>query len=112
MSARGQIRAPEDYPQHQVPDLWTDLAACAGRWHLFWPKNGHPPEHGAARATREAKARELCRFCPVLADCTSWVLAGDEDPVPYDSICAGMDGPERLARRQAREGTMAPRLFL
>lgn len=109
MAAAGQVDL-SCYPSFPVPEVWTAEAACRRRWHLFWPPNGHPPEHGSAKAAREAKARALCHSCPVLADCLAWVLDGDTDPVP-GTICAGLDEGERRAIREANT-TLQPRLWL
>lgn len=45
-------------------------AACAGHWHLFDPPEGD--EGRTARRARQARARALCRRCPVLDQCADY----------------------------------------
>ena len=43
---------------------WTDFAMCKGRTALFFPPKAERPQ---ARERREARARQLCAQCPVIA---------------------------------------------
>lgn len=45
---------------------WMELAVCRGQTQLFFPPPGERPE---ARVRREAKAKALCRTCPVIEPC-------------------------------------------
>ena len=52
-----------------IPDIdsdWMERAICRGQTHLFFPPHAERPQ---ARERREAKARALCRSCPVQAEC-------------------------------------------
>ena len=45
---------------------WQSIASCNGQTDLFFAAPGERPE---ARGRREAKARQLCLACPVIAPC-------------------------------------------
>ncbi len=52
----------------------------------------HPDgERGPARARREARAKEVCQYCPVLEQCRKHALAVQE---PY-GIWGGLSEAER-----------------
>lgn len=69
---------------------WRDLALCAGL-------DMNPAEGGA----EEAKALGVCAACPVLAECSSWVMPLNEYSDP-GGVCGGMT--ERR-RKSVRHGT-------
>lgn len=55
---------------------WQDDAACRGDPSgLFFPVE---PERRGARARREARAKAVCRGCPVLELCREHALRVDE----------------------------------
>ena len=54
---------------------WTDFAMCKGRTALFFPPKAERPQ---ARARREARARQLCAQCPVVAPCREFARANHE----------------------------------
>jgi len=57
------------------PLRWATNAECAGQTRLFFAPAGERPE---ARVVREASARNVCRGCPVLADCRDWARQNRE----------------------------------
>ena len=63
----------EDTLTRGVP--WQSIASCNGQTDLFFAAPGERPE---ARARREAKARQLCMVCPVLAPCQDWARENRE----------------------------------
>ena len=75
---------------------WQLRAACRDLDStLFF----HPErERGPARAKREAKAKEICRSCPVLAQCRTHALRVDE---PY-GVWGGLSTAERRMQLGAR----------
>jgi WhiB family redox-sensing transcriptional regulator len=54
---------------------WQSIASCSGQTDLFFAAPGERPE---ARARREAKARQLCHACPVIAPCQAWARENRE----------------------------------
>ncbi|WP_213578172.1 WhiB family transcriptional regulator [Rhodococcus sp. USK13] len=59
-----------------VPGDWVLRAACRGADPaVFYSPDG---ERGSARVRREAKARQICKPCPVLAPCREHALAAGE----------------------------------
>ncbi|MBY6350741.1 WhiB family transcriptional regulator [Rhodococcoides corynebacterioides] len=90
---------PENLPGPNA-DIWDWQmhGACRGvDSSVFFHPDG---ERGRARAQREARAKEMCRECPVLRQCRSHALAVNE---PY-GIWGGLSEAERdaLARRTRR----------
>ena len=90
---------PENLPGPNA-DIWDWQmhGACRGvDSSVFFHPDG---ERGRARAQREARAKEMCRECPVLRQCRSHALAVNE---PY-GIWGGLSEAERdaLARRARR----------
>ncbi|MGI9607284.1 MAG: WhiB family transcriptional regulator [Acidimicrobiales bacterium] len=56
------------------PLLWQERAACRGPLgSVFFP----PPvtERKREKLSREARAKEICQGCPVLADCREYALS-------------------------------------
>ena len=51
------------------PLAWTSDAACGNQTDLFFAPAGERPE---TRVVREARARAICRVCPVVEPCRSW----------------------------------------
>ncbi|MCX5043899.1 WhiB family transcriptional regulator [Aldersonia sp. NBC_00410] len=77
---------------------WQMRGLCRGvDSSVFFHPDG---ERGRARAQRELRAKEICRRCPVLAQCRSHALNVSE---PY-GIWGGMSEAEREvhARRTRR----------
>lgn len=77
---------------------WQMRGLCRGvDSAVFFHPDG---ERGRARAQRELRAKEICRRCPVLAQCRSHALKVSE---PY-GIWGGMSETEREvhARRTRR----------
>jgi WhiB family redox-sensing transcriptional regulator len=74
---------------------WPARAACAGLdTQMFFPG----PGHNAACA----RAKAVCRHCPVAAPCLAYALAFD-DPGREAGIYGGLTGHERRALRAALE---------
>jgi WhiB family transcriptional regulator, redox-sensing transcriptional regulator len=57
------------------PLAWTADAACVGQTDLFFAPAGERPE---TRTMREARARAICRTCPVLLPCRDWARENRE----------------------------------
>ncbi|PTR31505.1 WhiB family redox-sensing transcriptional regulator [Rhodococcus sp. OK519] len=76
---------------------WQMRGLCRGvDSAVFFHPDG---ERGRARAQRESHAKEMCRRCPVLAQCRNHALAVCE---PY-GIWGGMSEAEReILNRQSR----------
>lgn len=55
--------------QVTVPGDWASMAACKGHTNLFFAPKAERPQ---ARVRREARARVLCRACPVSTECQSF----------------------------------------
>lgn len=72
---------------------WTTRAACVGYSWLL--ESDQPGDIHAARA--------LCATCPVIGDCTRWVMSLQprEDP---GGVVAGMTAFERSRARNSRRG--------
>ncbi len=74
-----------------VTDIWDwqMRGACRGMDSAFF---FHPEgERGPARANREARAKQVCRTCPVLEECRRHALAVHE---PY-GVWGGLSEAER-----------------
>jgi WhiB family redox-sensing transcriptional regulator len=77
---------------------WQLQGACRGMDSGFF---FHPEgERGAARTTREARAKQVCRTCPVIEQCRRHALAAHE---PY-GVWGGLSESERdeILRGHAR----------
>ena len=75
-----------------IADLWDwqRLGLCRGRDSAqFFHPDG---ERGSSRSRREAKAKAVCRACPVRAECAAHALAVRE---PY-GVWGGFSEAERL----------------
>jgi WhiB family redox-sensing transcriptional regulator len=69
---------------------WQRMGLCRGRDSAqFFHPDG---ERGASRSRREASAKQLCRSCPVRAECAAHALATRE---PY-GVWGGFTEAERL----------------
>ncbi|MDI2028948.1 WhiB family transcriptional regulator [Saccharopolyspora sp. TS4A08] len=76
---------------------WQIRGSCRGMDSAYF---FHPDgERGPARARREAKAKEVCHHCPVLAQCRTHALAVQE---PY-GIWGGLSESEREVIIKARK---------
>lgn len=65
----------------------------------------HPPgERGRAREERVARAKTICRRCPVKEQCLEFALAVEEQ---YGTL-GGMDERERRTLIRRRKNTPAP----
>ena len=82
---------------------WLDGAACQGMDAplFFGPDQEARPE----REIREAKAKAVCKLCPVLMPCLDYAL---RNSIRY-GIWGGLNGEERARerRRRARRPTAA-----
>ncbi|WP_420120076.1 WhiB family transcriptional regulator [Nakamurella sp.] len=75
---------------------WQLLAACRGQdVELFYHPAG---ERRRLKARRIDRAKQICRSCPVIADCAAWALRTRE---PY-GIWGGLSEDERAARLGVR----------
>lgn len=76
---------------------WQLLGRCRGMDSAFF---FHPEgERGLARAGREARAKQVCRECPVLERCRRHALAAQE---PY-GVWGGLSESEREAILRKRD---------
>ena len=89
-------------PRSNIRGWWTEHAACKGLdMELSCVKS--PAWH--QRRTVDRDRMMLCARCPVLDQCTDWVLGEQTDPCPFH-IVAGMVPTERgRIRRQARRAS-------
>lgn len=70
---------------------WSHQAACRGADpNIFFPERG---DHVAVR-----RAVQVCRTCPVVADCLNYVLRIGEK----DGVFAGLTGAQRRRLRRRR----------
>ncbi len=67
---------------------WQDNAACKGKTALFFPEPGK-------NENRTARAKKICRTCPVYEDCLAHVTYNIE----RFGIWAGMNVKERSKHR-------------
>ena len=84
---------------------WQMQGACRGMDSGFF---FHPEgERGPARAQREARAKQVCRTCPVLEQCRRHALSAHE---PY-GVWGGLSESERdsIIRGQERELNLTAR---
>ena len=80
---------------------WQMHGLCRGvDSSMFFHPDG---ERGRARAQRETRATEMCRRCPVLAQCRNHALSVSE---PY-GIWGGMSETEREMHARHRRGRIA-----
>ena len=84
---------------------WQMHGACRGMdsGFFFHPEN----ERGPARANREARAKQVCRTCPVIEQCRRHALAAHE---PY-GVWGGLSEAERdeIIRGRTRTPARCPR---
>lgn len=72
---------------------WQNRAACAGMpLELFFDSDRG---QSAAREAREERARQVCRRCPVLADCLAYAIRRGEE-----GFWGGMTEGERKGERR------------
>ena len=91
---------------HRLPVPVTDIwdwqmrGACRGMDStlFFHPEN----ERGPARAGREARAKQICSSCPVLARCRAHARAGHG---PY-GVWGGLSEAERAEIVRAQDRTL------
>ena len=76
----------------RVMEAWQVRAACRGpQAVIFYPPSNF--ERKEERRRREAKAKDICRTCPVRADCLEYALMIRE---PH-GIWGGLNEAERRA---------------
>ena len=75
---------------------WLDRAACQGMDAplFFGPDHEARPE----RETREARAKTVCKLCPVRMQCLDYAL---RNSIRY-GIWGGLNGEERTRERRRR----------
>jgi WhiB family transcriptional regulator, redox-sensing transcriptional regulator len=79
---------------------WQMKGACRGMDSTYF---FHPDgERGAARAGREARAKQVCETCPVLEPCRRHALASHE---PY-GVWGGLSESERDEIIRGRDRTL------
>ena len=83
---------------------WQLRAACRGpESALFFPPT--TPERKEERDLREAKAKAICRECPVQPECLDYAL-GIREP---HGIWGGLTEAERRPSHRRRGGVARPR---
>lgn len=92
-----------------VDQPWRKRAACIGRADVMDPpaeKVKAARDLGIERHLWE-EAKQLCRSCPVLVQCRSWVvtLPAKRDPT---GVCGGLTEEERGRERRRRAHLPAP----
>jgi WhiB family redox-sensing transcriptional regulator len=89
---------PPDYrrPETEVWSWWHERSAEESIGGVFFPPYG---ERGHARARREARAKDMCRRCPVEQRCRAHALTVGE---PY-GLWGGLSESERLAATRRPE---------
>jgi WhiB family redox-sensing transcriptional regulator len=68
---------------------WQLRAACRNEGGIYFFHPSH--ERGMKKARREARAKAICRTCPVLAQCRRYALAAREP----DGIWGGLSREDR-----------------
>ncbi|GAB3499873.1 hypothetical protein GCM10027572_36100 [Flexivirga lutea] len=77
-----------------MADNWREQAACRGENpELFFPVGTSGPA-----LQQIERAKEICRHCPVAAQCLAAALAGGEDA----GIWGGLTAEERRALKRGR----------
>lgn len=77
-------------------DEATETPACRGHdTNLFFPDNGP----GAGKQI--AKAKAICRSCPLKVTCEEWALA--QPPQHLHGVWGGLSRGQRLARKERGE---------
>ncbi|MEU7891730.1 WhiB family transcriptional regulator [Nonomuraea sp. NPDC049152] len=86
-----------------MADPWTDRAACKGQdLALFYgPGDGEDRETPKEKERRVQRAKQICRFCPVQAECLEFNL---QVSATQHGVAGGLDEDERTSyrRRQLR----------
>jgi WhiB family redox-sensing transcriptional regulator len=96
VSARHPFAAPAapNPTRHESPMGWMDAATCASVDPLIW----HPDAQDGTSPHLSAKAKAMCRWCPVARDCWDYTQAH----AGLDSgIWAGMTYRDRREAYQA-----------
>ena len=103
-STRSRVPAPQLPPPETGAWAWQARALCRGvDSSVFFPPDG---ERGHARARREARAKDMCRRCPVMEPCRVHALTVGE---PY-GVWGGLSESERQAvTRESRDRSPATR---
>jgi WhiB family transcriptional regulator, redox-sensing transcriptional regulator len=87
---------PGHLQRREGPDVsWQDRAACRGMEMLFHGPDDEPPPE---REIREAKAKEVCRQCPVRMPCLDFALSNSIK----HGIWGGLNEQERARERRRR----------
>lgn len=73
---------------------WREQAACLGHGVLFVMPNRFITQRGAQRRPILLAGMLMCSRCPVLDECTNWVISTTPDPCP-NHVVAGMTPAER-----------------
>jgi len=75
---------------------WQDRAACRGTDVLLF--FGPDDEAGPEREIREAKAKAVCRLCPVRVQCLAYALRNSI----WHGSWGGLNAEERARERRRR----------
>jgi WhiB family redox-sensing transcriptional regulator len=88
--------------RHDPDEMWwLPDAGCIGEDpELFFPIGTSPPA-----AEQSARAKRICRACPVRAECLEWSLATYQDA----GVWGGLDEEERREIRRARRRALGIR---
>ncbi|WIX82802.1 WhiB family transcriptional regulator [Amycolatopsis carbonis] len=81
---------------------WQLLAACRGLDSaLFFHPEG---ERGRGKAERDARAKQICRSCPVMAQCRTHALVTEE----VYGVWGGLSETDRRAVRPSADSLPSP----
>lgn len=94
-----------EYDHETRPPDWSQ-AECRGHTDLFFAPHAERPQ---ARVKREARAREVCRRCPVLIECQSHARRNYEygfwgGESEEERMAAGFAVPDPAGARSRRAG--------
>lgn len=90
-------------PKGNLRGSWDERAACKGKNMILRSTSKNIAWY--MRRPTDAERILLCTRCPVLPQCTDWVMSEDVDPCPFH-IVAGMVPTERgRLRKQARRAS-------
>lgn len=82
--------------------VWIERAACKGTDMLLTTHTKQQAYYERRKVDRDRI--NICRSCPVLEDCTDWVMSEVEDPCPFHIVAAMCPCERGRIRRYGRQG--------
>lgn len=86
-------------PIHALP--WADDALCAQHDPELWFTDSEDPDFNSQRRVREAVAKDICKGCPVAAECLAYALSSDQRYGIWGGLAAWERRQMRFAGRRA-----------